>query len=340
MNQRFKKSNLTQTHQLKPCMKNSSVQISTLDAIQRAATLVAPYAIRTPLLRLNIEDEEREIYLKLENLQPIGVFKVRSMGNVMLSEAKDSLRQGVYTASSGNAGIGLAWMAKKLAVPARVYTPESGPQGKLDSMRSLGASVEVLSDDDWWQVIVNSSNPKDKGFYVDAVRSPAALAGNATMGLEIVEQLPEVDHVIVPFGGGGVACGIASALHALKPGTKMIVAESDTAAPVTAALAAGKPVNVETRPSFISGAGAPIVLQEMWSLVEQLVDSTIVVPAAEVARAVGLLLDKNRVVAEGAGALPVAAALASKLKGKIVCVVTGGNIDRAVLAKILAGEPV
>ena len=315
-----------------------TAQLSTLDAIQRAASLIAPYAIRSPLLRLNIEDDEKEIYLKLENLQPIGVFKVRSMGNAMLSETDETLAKGVYTASSGNAGIGLAWMAKKLGLSARVYAPESGPQGKLDTMRSLGARVEVLSDEDWWQVIVNSSHPEDEGFYVDAVRSPAALAGNATMGLEIVEQLPDVDSVIVPFGGGGVTCGVASALAALKPDTQMIVAESETAAPVSAALAAGKPINVKTSPSFISGAGAPIVLEEMWPLVKQVVNSTIVVPAAEVAAAVALLFDKNHVVAEGAGALPVAAALAGNLKGKTVCVVTGGNIDRAVLTKILSGE--
>ncbi|NKB38704.1 MAG: pyridoxal-phosphate dependent enzyme [Gammaproteobacteria bacterium] len=262
------------------------------------------------------------------------------MGNVILKEDRSKLANGVYTASSGNAGIGLAWMAKKLGLVARVYTPESGPQGKLDTMSSLGASVEVLSDNDWWQVIVNSSQPSDKGFYVDAVRSPAALAGNATMGLEILEQLPDVNTIIVPFGGGGVACGIASALQALKPESKMVVAESDTAAPVTAALAAGQPTRVETKPSFISGAGAPVVLEEMWPLVNELVDDTIVVPAAEVAGAIGLLFDKNHVVAEGAGALPLAAALAGNLKGKIVCVVTGGNIDRAVLSKILAGEPV
>ena len=312
----------------------------TLAEIKSASNRITEYAIRSPLIKLNVPESDREIYLKLENLQPIGVFKVRSMGNAMLEQDASSLKQGVYTASSGNAGIGLAWMAKKLGLAARVYTPQSGPKGKLDTMRTLGASIEVLSDDDWWQVIVNSAHPEDPGFYVDAVRSPAALAGNATMGLEIVEQLPDVDQVIVPFGGGGVACGIASALKALKPDTKMIVAESDTAAPVSAALVAGEPKMVETRPSFISGAGAPIVLNEMWPLVEKLVDSSLVVPASEVAEAVTTLLLKNHVLTEGAGALPVAAALGSELKGKTVCVVTGGNIDREILGKILAGEPV
>ncbi len=322
-------------------MTKAAIIAPALDDIRAASKLIAPYTVRTPLLRLNIDDESSEIYLKLENLQAIGVFKVRSMGNAMLSANKDTLSKGVYTASSGNAGIGLAWMADKLGLDARVYAPESGPAGKLETMRAFGAEIQILNDDDWWQIIENSGHPDDAGFYVDAVRSPSALAGNATMGLEIVEQLPDVDTIIVPFGGGGVACGIASAVGELKPGTKIIVAESETAAPVTAALREGKPVTVNTQPSFISGAGAPSVLKEMWPLVSTMVDSTVVVPAEDVANAVRLLFERNHVVAEGAGALPVAAALASKTNtGKTVCVVTGGNIDRQMMAKILSGESV
>ena len=311
-----------------------------LHEIRAASNLIAPYIVRTPLLRLNISDKSKHIYLKLENLQPIGVFKVRSMANVMLSEDKDTLGKGVYTASSGNAGIGLAWMADKLGFAARVYVPESGPVTKLDAMKALGAEIEVLSNDDWWQIIENSGHPEDPGFYVDAVRSRAALAGNATMGLEIIEQLPAVDSIIVPFGGGGVACGIASAIAELKPDTKIIVAESETAAPVTAALEAGLPVTIETQPSFISGAGAPSVLKEMWPLVSAMVNGTVVVPAMEVANAVSILFGKNRIVAEGAGALPVAGALAGNTTGSTVCVVTGGNIDPEMITKILSGQPV
>jgi len=206
-------------------------------------------------------------------------------------------------------------------------------------MKEFGAEIQVLSDDDWWQIIVNSHHPNDSGFYVDAVRSPTALAGNATMGLEIIEQLPDVDSIIAPFGGGGVACGIASAVRALKPDTHVIVAESETAAPVTAALKAGHPITVKTQPSFISGAGAPSVLKEMWPLIEALVDDTIVVPVTEVSDAVRLMFERNRVVAEAAGALPVAAALHNESKrGKTVCVVTGGNIDAEMMIKILSGQ--
>jgi threonine dehydratase len=172
--------------------------------------------------------------------------------------------------------------------------------------------------------------------YIDAVRSPSALAGNGTIGLEIVEQLPDVDTIIVPFGGGGVACGIASAIRALKPGVRLIIAESDAATPLTAALQAGRPVPVTVRPSFISGAGAPSVLEEMWPLVSEFVDATVVSPVAEVAAAMKLLVERNDVVAEGAGAIPVAGALGCNAEhGKTVCVVTGGNIDPDVMAKIL-----
>jgi len=321
-------------------MSESSLSAPTLSDIRKASELIAPYSFRTPLLPLNTHDANSEIYLKLENLQAIGVFKVRSMGNVMLSAKPDSLKQGVYTASSGNAGIGLAWMAKKLGLKACVYAPESGPAGKLKTMREFGAKVEVMDDDAWWQIIQNSGLESDPGFYVDAVRSPAALAGNATMGLEIVEQLPDVESIIVPFGGGGVACGIASAVRELKPDTRVIVAEADTAAPVTAALKQGAPITIKTQPSFISGAGAPSVLKEMWPLINTLVSDTIVTPIAEVKDAVRLLFEQNHVVAEGAGALPVAAALSRHApKGKTVCVVTGGNIDIEMMTKILSNKP-
>ena len=322
-------------------MTEATIIPPTIDAIRVASKRLAPHIVRTPLLRLNIDDGTNDIYLKMENLQPIGVFKVRSMGNVMLGADEEILQNGVYTASSGNAGIGLAWMATKLGLKATVYVPTSGPAGKLRTMEELGAKIRVMGDDDWWQIIQNSGNPGDPGFYVDAVRDPNALAGNATMGLEIIEQLPDVGSIIVPFGGGGVACGIASAVRALKPETKIIVAESETAAPVTAALKAGKPVTVETRPSFISGAGAPSVLEEMWPLIKDLIDGTVVVPATAVADAVRLLFERNRVVVEGAGALPVAGALANKsTTGKMVCVLTGGNIDAEMMVKILQGQAV
>ena len=317
-------------------MPDTTLTAPTLQEIRAAGNLLAPYIIRTPLLRLNLHDRADEIYLKLENLQPIGVFKVRCMGNAMLTAGKVALRYGAYTASSGNAGLGLAWMAGILGITATVYAPDTAATAKLEAMRNFGARVHLLSEDEWWQIIENSGHPTDPGFFVDAVRSPSAMAGNGTIGLEIVEQLPDVDTVIVPFGGGGLACGIASAIRALKPDTRIIVAESDAATPVTAAFKEGRPVPVAVKPSFISGAGAPSVLEEMWPLVSEFVDTTVVSPVSEVASAVRLLFEHNHVVAEGAGAIPVAGALEDKsATGKTVCVISGGNVDRDVMAKIL-----
>lgn len=310
-----------------------------IDAIRAAASQLAPYSIRTPLLRLQGHDGPGEIHLKLENLQSIGAYKVRSMGNVLLSADPASLRSGVYTASSGNAGVALAWMAQRLGVPARVYVTADSPAAKLDRIRSSGATVHVLGDAEWWQIIAQRGHPADPGLYADAVRDPCALAGNATIGLEIIEQLPAVDRIIAPFGGGGVACGIAAAMRALKPGARVIVAETDAATPATAALRAGRPVEVPMARSFITGAGAPHVLNEMWPLIRELIDDTRVVEVGEVASAIRHLAHHNHVVAEGAGAIPVAAAFADhEYDGITVCVVTGGNIDADVLAAILRRE--
>lgn len=320
-------------------MQATTPEIPELAAIHDAARALAPYLIFTPLLRLDAPEVPGEIYLKLENLQSIGAYKVRTMGNILLHTAPEALREGVYTASSGNAGLALAWMAQHLGIPARVYATPDSPATKRAAIRACGAEVRLLDADEWWRIIDNRGHPEDPGCYIDAVRDPLALAGNATIGLEINEQLPDVDSVIVPFGGGGVACGIASAFRALKPDTRIVVAESTAATPATSALRAGRPVAVPVMPSFISGAGAPHVLAEMWPLVEQLIDATRVVPVAGVADAIRRLVGHNQIVAEGAGALSVAAALAEPEPGsKTVCVVTGGNIDADVLAAILRRE--
>jgi len=309
--------------------------------MRTAAKALAPYIIRSPLLQLKSVGRSGEILLKLESLQAIGAFKVRPMGNVLLNADPATLQKGVYTASSGNAGLGLAWMANKLGLVATVYAPETAPPDKLAAIRRFGAQVQLLSDDEWWQIIENSGHPGDPGVYVDAVRDPLAMAGNGTIGLEIVAQAPDVDTIIMPFGGGGLSCGIAAAIRALQPDTRIIVAESDAATPLTAALQAERPVTVETKPSFISGAGAPAVLEEMWPLVRELVDDTVVVPVADVASAIRLLFERSKVIAEGAGAIALAAALAEDNKfGKTVCIVSGGNIDPQVMAAILKpGSP-
>lgn len=322
-------------------MNTNTPNLPDLESIRAAAETLRRYGRYSPLLRLNEWQGPGEIYLKLENLQPIGAYKIRSMANLLLNTSEENLRHGVYTASSGNAGLAMAWVAQQLGTAARVYATQDSPKGKLEAIRRYGGDVHELSEEDWWSIIKNQNYAADPGMYADAVRNPLALAGNATIGLEILEQLPDVDTVIMPFGGGGLACGIAAALRALKPDTRLIVAESAAASPLTAAFEAGHPVSVSVKPSFISGAGAPYVLNEMWPLLRSLIDETQVVAVKAVANAIRHMVKHNHIVAEGAGAIAVAAAmnpeLANDVRGiKTVCIVSGGNIDTAVLASILA----
>jgi len=219
---------------------NAVVEASTLEEIRAAETRLAGLAIRTPLIRLNHPDTSTDIYLKLENLQPVGAFKIRSLGNIIKSTDAGKLRRGVYTASSGNSGYALAWLARRLGIPATVYVPETAPEGKRASISRMGAQIKILPYADWWDIICSHSSPGEQGFYVDAVCDPAALAGNATIALEILQDLPEVDTIFVPFGGGGVSCGIASAVRALKPDTRVLAAESEMSTPFTSALEAGR----------------------------------------------------------------------------------------------------
>jgi len=314
-----------------------AVQAPTADEISAAESRLAGLALRTPLIRLNYPETEAEIYLKLENLQPVGAFKIRSMGNILKSTEAGKLRHGVYTASSGNSGFALAWLARHLGIPATIYVPDTAPEGKLASIRRAGAQIKVSPYADWWDIIRNHGLDNEQGFFVDAVCDPAAIAGNATIGLEIVHDLPGVDTIVVPFGGGGVSCGIASGAHTLKPDTRILAAESEMSTPFSSALEAGRPVAVENRPGFISGIGGLSVLPEMWPLARRLLDGSVVSPLSAVADAVRILFEFNRVVAEGAGATALAAALSMKADGPIVCVITGGNIDKAHMIKILEG---
>lgn len=307
----------------------------TIEEARAAESRLAGLALRTPLIRLNHPDKSIEIYLKLENLQPVGAFKIRSVGNILLSADAEELRSGACTASSGNSGYALAWLARRMDIPATIYVPDTAPEGKCASIRRMGAQVKVLSYAAWWDIICNHNPDGEQGFYIDAVANPDAMAGNATIGLEILEDLPDVDTIVVPFGGGGVSCGIAAAVKVLKPGTRVVAAESETSTPLTAALEAGQPVSVEHQPSFISGIGALSVLPEMWPLVNRLLDGSVVSPVPAVADAVRMLFEHNHVVAEGAGAAALAGALSVEANGPVVCVITGGNIDKAHMITIL-----
>jgi threonine dehydratase len=311
-----------------------------LATIEAARDRIAGTAIRTPLVRMNVDDAPAEIFLKLENLQPIGSFKIRGAANAITAVEPEALRNGVYTASAGNMAQGVGWMARKLGVPFSVVVPDHAPATKLAAIERLGGSIVKVPFAEWWQVVTTHEFDGLDGFFVHPVSDPAVIAGNATIGLELLEDLPDLDAVVVPYGGGGLSSGIASALRALRPEVPVYAAEVATAAPLAAALEAGEPTEVPYTASFVDGIGSTSVLEEMWPLVSELLAGSLVSNLDEVTSAVRLLAERNRVVAEGAGAAGVAAALRGAAgPGKVVCIVSGGNIDTTKLARILAEQP-
>jgi threonine dehydratase len=309
-----------------------------LSEIEAARARIAGSVVRTPLVRLHVEDAPAEIYLKLENLQPINSFKIRGAANAVMLAPASARAKGLVTASAGNMAQGIAWTARELGVPATIVVPDHAPEAKLAAIERLGGRVLKIPYDAWWNVIVTSHLDGLDGLFVHPVQDPAVMAGNGTIGLEILEDLPDPDTIVIPYGGGGLTTGIASAVKALRPGTKIVTAEPDTAAAMAAALTAGKPTDVDYRPSFVDGSGSRRVLDSMWPLVAPLVDDAVAIPVAEVAAAVRTLAERVRVIAEGAGALAPAAALSGRAgTGKVVCVVSGGNINLGKLAEILGG---
>lgn len=308
----------------------------TIDDVRAARRRISSTVMRTPLVRLEV-DAPAEIYLKLENLQPIGSFKLRGATNAIRSLPLSVVSGGVYTASAGNMAQGVAWSARDLGVPCTVVMPDSAPLTKVDAVKRLGANIVPLPYDDWWQTLRDHGREGMAGRFIHPVADRDVMAGNGTIGLEIVEDLPDVDAVLVPFGGGGLVAGIATAVRALQPRARIYGCEVETSTPLTAALASGHPVVVERTPSFVDGIGGRGVLDEMWPLLSALVQSAVVATLAETRAAIRLLVERTRVVAEGAGAVPVAAALAGRAgAGKIVCVVSGGNIDTKTLIDILS----
>ena len=310
-----------------------------LDAIQAARERIKGATIRTPLVRLHVDDAPAEIYLKLENLQPIGSFKLRGASNAILQATPEQLAQGVWTASAGNMAQGVAWQARRMGLPCTVVGPDHAPETKIAAITRLGAKFIPVPFADWFAILSSHTYPGMDGYFVHPVSDPNVMAGNGTIGLEILEDLPDMDTILIPYGGGGLSTGIASAVRALKPDTRLYACEVETAAPLAPSLAAGAPQEVSYTATFVDGIGGPSVLPEMWPVVSKLLDGSLVLPVAAVADAVRLLVERNRVVAEGAGATPVAAALSGQAgSGKVVCVVSGGNIDSAKLAKILLGQ--
>ena len=312
-----------------------------LAAIRDAATAVYGAAIRTPLVRLELPDGP-ELYLKLEVLQPIGSFKIRGAYNVIRQLPPETLRGGVWTVSAGNAAQGVGFAARQVGARCSVMVMDTAPDTKIRAIERLGVTIARASYDECWRTVESHGSSRMTGHFVHPFDDDRFIAGNGTAGLEILEDLPDVDAIVAPLGGGGLLAGIAAAVGQLKPGTRIYAAEPETAAPLSASLQAGRPVYFDNwKASFVDGAGGKSVLPTMWPLLSALTGS-IVVTLDEVARAMKLTAERAHVIAEGAAGCAIAAALSGRAgRGKVVAVVSGGNIDLPKFAALIGacGEP-
>ncbi len=309
-----------------------------IDAIRDAARHVYAGAIRTPLVRVDAPEEADgvELYLKLELLQPIGSFKIRGAMNVMRQLTAAERAGGVWTVSAGNAALGVAYAAHRAGVPCSVMVMDTAPAAKVDAIRRLGASIVRVTYDEAWTTVERHASDRMRGYFIHPFDDDRFIAGNATAAVEILEDLPDVTAIVGAVGGGGLLAGVAAAVRDLRPQTQVFAAEPETAAPLAASLAAGRPVHFDRwRASFVDGAGGKSVLETMWPLLRA-IDGSIVVTLAEVGRAMRLVAERAHVIAEGAGACAVAAALSGRAgQGKIVAIVSGGNIDLSRFFEIL-----
>jgi threonine dehydratase len=294
---------------------------------EQARRNIASAAIRTPLV-LCETDSPGSLYLKLENLQPIRSFKIRGAANVMASTSREQLARGVLTASAGNMAQGVAFCARRLGIAATIIAPETAPATKVRAVERMGGRVIKVPFAEWWHTFETRSYPGIHGTFIHAFDDLHVMAGNGTIALELLEDLPDLDAVVIPWGGGGLACGIAAVLRERAPHVKIYAAEIETAAPLSASLAAGEPRSVDYRPSFVDGIGSKMVFSSMFEHGRKLLDGSLVVTLAEAAAAMKFVAERNRVIIEGAAACAVAAALSGRAgTGKIVAIVSGGNID-------------
>jgi threonine dehydratase len=311
-----------------------------LDAINDAARHVYTAAVRTPLIRLDLPfaGAAPEVYLKLESLQPIGSFKIRGAWNAVRKLSPAQLQQGVWTVSAGNAAQGVAFAARLAGVPCSVMVMDTAPQTKLRAIEQLGATIVKATYDECWETVESHSSARMRGHFVHPFDDDDFIAGNATVGLEILADLPDVDAVVAALGGGGLLAGIGSVMRAQQPGVRIFAAEPETAAPLDASLRRGAPCYFDAwTPSFVDGAGGKSVLTTMWPLLKELVDGTIVMPLDQIAAAMRRTADRVHVVAEGAGGTAIAAALSGQAgTGKVVAVVSGGNIDLSRFSELVS----
>jgi threonine dehydratase len=306
----------------------------TLQQVREARENIAGTALRTPLVPLNA-DAPAAIHLKLESLQPIGSFKIRGAANVMARTPRERLARGVLTASAGNMAQGVAFCAKRLGIPATVVSPDTAPATKIRAVERLGGRVILAPFADWWRTFETRTYPGVDATFIHAFDDLDVMAGNGTIALELLEDLPEFDAIVIPWGGGGLSCGIAAILRQLAPRVRIYAAEAETAAPLSASLAAGTPCTVNYTPSFVDGIGSKMVFANMFERAHGLLDGSIVVTLAEAAAAMKLAAERNRVIVEGASACAIAAALSGRAgTGKVVAIVSGGNIDLEKFAEL------
>jgi threonine dehydratase len=310
--------------------------------VRDAARAIYGAAVRTPLVRIDLSDlggPLQELYLKLELLQPIGSFKLRGAYNVVRQLTPSQLGDGVWTVSAGNAAQGVAFAARAVGAPCSVMVMDTAPDTKIRAIQRLGATIVRASYDECWRTVIEHGSPRMRGFFVHPFDDDRFIAGNGTVALEIFEDLPEVNAIVAPLGGGGLLSGIAAVSAELGPATGVFAAEPETAAPLSASLAAGRPIFFDGwTASFVDGAGGKSVLETMWPLLQQLAGS-IVVPLNEVAGAMRLVAERAHVIAEGAAGCAVAAALTGRAgRGKIVAVVSGGNVDLERFATLMSAS--
>jgi threonine dehydratase len=314
----------------------------TLEEIREARVRIAGTAVRTPLVRLELGPDFPDIRLKLENLQPISAYKLRGAANAVALLTASERARGVWTISAGNAGQGVAYAARKAGVPCTVVAIETAPAAKIERMRALGAKLILVPFAVAWKALEDRAFPGAEGTFVHPFDDHNFIAGHGTMGLEIVEDVPDVAAVIAAIGGGGLITGVGSAVKALKPEVRIFGAEPETAAPAALSFAKGSPqVFKEWKATFVDGAGGQSLFPRMWERLQPVVDGCIVVTLEETKRAMRMMAERIRVIAEGAGALPLAAALTGKAgRGPIVAIVSGGNIDLEKFSELVgaAGE--
>jgi threonine dehydratase len=323
---------------------HGSMRTIPMEAVRDAAAHMYEVAVRTPLVRLDLpfaSTDSPEIYLKLESLQPIGSFKLRGAWNAVRRLPPDVLRDGVWTVSAGNAAQGVAFAARRAGVPCSVMVMDTAPATKIKALDALGASLVRVTYDEAWRTVESHRSDRMRGHFVHPFDDDDFIAGNATAGLEILEDLPDVDAVVASLGGGGLLAGVASVMRAMKPGTRVFAAEPETAAPLATSLARGEASYFEGwTASFVDGAGGKSVLPSMWPLLRDLVDDSLVMPLSDITAAMRHTADRVHVIAEGAAGCAIAAARSGRAgRGKVAAIVSGGNIDLSRFAELVGAVP-